>query len=53
MQQLAPYLLYGTAPRPSALMVELFLVFTNIWQEDVAKIPKGPGAPRNVNPAKE
>ena len=27
------------------------LVFTYIWQEDVAKIFKVPGAPRNVNPA--
>ena len=32
-------------------MVRLFLVFTNIWQEDVAIIPKVPGAPRNVYPA--
>ena len=24
----------------------------NIWQEDIAKIPKVPGAPRNVNPAR-
>ena len=33
-------------------MVRLFLVFTYIWQEDVAIIPKVPGAPRNVNPAR-
>ena len=30
----------------------LFLVFTNIWQEDVAKIPKVPGAQRYVNMAR-
>ena len=34
-------------------MIELFLVFTYIWQEDVAKIPQVPGAPRNVSPAQE
>ena len=28
---------------PHAQMVRLFLVFTNIWQEDVAKIPKVQG----------
>ena len=28
----------------------LFLVYTYVWQEDVAKISKVPGAPRNVNP---
>ena len=38
---------------PRAQMVRLFLVFTYIWQEDVAKISKVPGAPRNVNPARE
>ena len=32
---------------------ETFLVFTYIWQEDVAKISKVPGAPRNVNPVRE
>ena len=32
-------------------MVRLFLVFFNIWLEDVAKIPKVSGAPLNVNPA--
>ena len=30
-----------------------FLVFTYIWQEDVAKILQVPEAPRNVNPARE
>ena len=34
------------------MMVRLFLVFTYIWQEDVAKISEVPGAPRNVNPAR-
>ena len=29
-------------------MVRLFLVFTYMWQEDVAIIPKVPGAPHNV-----
>ena len=29
----------------------LFLVYTYVWLEDVAKISKVPGAPRNVNPA--
>ena len=36
---------------PRAYMVRLFLVFTNIGQEDVAIIPKVPGAPSNVYPA--
>ena len=30
----------------------LFLVCTYVWQEDVAKIFKVPGALRNVNPAR-
>ena len=38
---------------PSTQMVRLFLVFTNIWKEDVAIIPKVPGPPRNVNPARK
>ena len=38
-------------PGPRVQMVRLFLVFTYIWQEDVAKITKVPGATRNVNPA--
>ena len=47
MQQLGPDLPYGRVPRPRAHnMVRLFLVFTSIWQEDAAKIPKVPGAPR-------
>ena len=36
---------------PRAHMVKLFLVFTYIWQEDLAKIFKKPGPWRNVNPA--
>ena len=36
---------------PRAQMVRLFLLFTSIWQEDVAKIPEVPGTPRNVYPA--
>ena len=30
---------------------DLFLVFTSIWLENAANIPKVPGSPRNVNPA--
>ena len=37
------------APRSDG---ETFVVFTYIWQEDVAKISKVPGAPRNVNSAR-
>ena len=44
---------YGTVPEPRAQIVELFLVFTYIWQEDIAKISKEPEAPRNVNPARK
>ena len=36
-----------------AQMVRLFLAFTYSWQEDVAKIPKVPGPPGDVNPARE
>ena len=46
---------YGTLAQcqwPRAQMVRLFLVFTLIWQEDVPKLPKVLGAPRNVNPAR-
>ena len=38
---------------PCTHMVRLFLLFMCIWQEDVAKIPEVPGAPRNANPARE
>ena len=43
---LPPWLRYWLGPR--ADMVRLFLVFTKIWQNDVAKIPKEPGAQRNL-----
>ena len=42
-------------PVPGALRSDgktLFLVYTYVWQEDVAKIYEVPGAPRNVNPAR-
>ena len=35
---------------PRFQIVRLYLVFTYIWLEDVAKIDKVPVAPRNVNP---
>ena len=44
---------YGT--EPGALRSDgktLFLVYTYIWQENVADISKVPGAPRNLNPAR-
>ena len=53
MQQPEPDLPYGTVPRPRAQMVRLVLVFTFIWQENVAKLPKVPGAPRTLNPTRE
>ena len=37
---------------PRAQMVRLFLVITFIRQENVAKIPKAPWAPRIVNPVR-
>ena len=43
------------AVTPGALRSDgktLFLVYTYVWQEDVAKIFKVPGAPRNVNPVR-
>ena len=52
MEQLGRDLPNGTVPEPSAQLVGVFLVFTYIWQEDVAKIPKVPLATRNVNPAR-
>ena len=53
IQYPAPCLPYGTVPEPRAQIVGLLLVFTYIWLVDVAKIPKVPGALRNVNPARE
>ena len=35
-----------------AQMVRLFLVFTYIWQKDVAKIFKVPRSPHNINLAR-
>ena len=52
MQQPESDLFYGTVPGPHAQMVRLFF-FTYIWQEDLAKIHKVPGAQRNVNPARQ
>ena len=43
---------HNTSWGPYAQMVRLFLVFTCIWPEDVAKISKVQKAPRNVNPAR-
>ena len=40
---------HSTSKGFRAQMVRLFLVFTYIWQEDVAKIFKVPRAPHNIN----
>ena len=32
---------------------ETFFIFTYIWKEYLAKIPKVPGAQRDVNPARQ
>ena len=53
MQRPRPDLSYGTVTGPRAQMVRLFLIFTYIWQKDLAKIPKVPGAQRTVNPARQ
>ena len=54
VQQPVPYLPnMAQCQGPRAQIVEPFLVFTYIWQEDVAKIPYLPGVKRNVNPAQE
>ena len=53
MQQPEPDLFYGTVPGLCVQMVRLFYIFTYIWQEDIAKIPKVPGAQRDVNPARQ
>ena len=53
-QQPGPDLFYGTVPGPRAQMVRLFLIFTYLyWQQDLAKIPKVPGAQRDVNQARQ
>ena len=43
---------HSTSKGDRAQMVRLFLIFTCIWQEDVAKIFKVPRAPHNVNLAR-
>ena len=49
-----PDLPWGTVPGAPRSDGKIFFgLFTYIWQEDVAIIPKIPGAPRNVNPARE
>ena len=53
MQQPELDLFYGTVTGPRAQMVKLFFIFTYIWQEYLAKIPKVPGAQRDVNPARQ
>ena len=53
MQQPGPDLFYGTVPGPNAQMERLFLIFSYIWQEDLTKIPKAPGAQHDVNPARQ
>ena len=49
MQQPGWDLSYGTVPEAPRSDGKNFLVFTYIWQEDVAKIPKVPGALHNKN----
>ena len=51
MQQPEPDLFYGTVPVPRAQMVRLFFIFTYIWLEELANIPKVPQVQRDVNPA--
>ena len=54
MQPPEPNLFYGTVPGPRTQMVRLFFfIFTYIWQEELAKIPKVSGAQRDVNPARQ
>ena len=53
MQRPGLGLSYGAVPEPRAQMVRLYLIFTYIWQEDLAKIPKMPDAQLNVNPARQ
>ena len=53
MQQPKPDLFFGTVPGPRAQMVRLFFIFTSIWKEDRAKIPKVPGTQRDLNPARQ
>ena len=43
MQKPGPDLPHGIVLGSRAQMVKLFLVFTYVWQEDVAKITQVPG----------
>ena len=43
---------HGATAGASRADAKTFLVFPYIWQEDVAKIPKVAGFPRNANPAR-
>ena len=43
----------GTVPGTQRSDGETFLVYTYIWQKDVAIIFKLPGASRNITPARE
>ena len=52
MQKPEPHLPYGTEPVAPRSDGKTYLVFSYIWQKDVAKIPKVPGVPRSVNPAR-
>ena len=47
----AGFTIWHGARSPRAPIVRLFLAFTYIRQEDVAKISEVPEAPSNVNPA--
>ena len=53
MQKPRPDLAYGTVPGASRSDARFFLVFTCIWQGDVAKILEVPGATCNVNLSRE
>ena len=48
----AGFILWHSA-RASRLDGETFFFFIYIWQEELAKIPKEPGARRDVNPARQ
>ena len=49
----AGFILWHSARAPRSDGEIFFLIFTYIWQEDVAKIPKVPGAQCDVNPARQ
>ena len=52
MQQPEPDILYGTVPGAPHLDGKTFFGLHLCLAEDVAKISKVPGAPRNVYPAR-